>query len=150
MPERMSSFPMESEFTETKAFVRSFVKQIAVSPGRATIHYTIPTPEDNAIGGADIAEVALSRQVMSSVTVGGLRETVPEFSKSSRAYYAQQQATSSNTFHKATMRRRGFQSGVNVTRDNTGMVPVGGTRPGGHPSDGIGPTRMSSPSIRTA
>ena len=77
----MSSFLMESEFTETKAFVRSFVKQIAVSPGRATIHYTIPTPEDNAIGGADIAEVALSRQVMSSVTVGGLRETVPEFSQ---------------------------------------------------------------------
>ena len=28
---------------------------------RATIHYTIPAPEDNAIGGADIIEVALNR-----------------------------------------------------------------------------------------
>ena len=28
---------------------------------RATIHYTIPAPEDNAIGGAAIAEVALNR-----------------------------------------------------------------------------------------
>ena len=28
---------------------------------RATIHYTIPAPEDNAIGGAAIAEVAINR-----------------------------------------------------------------------------------------
>ena len=67
----MSEFLMESELTETKAFIRSFVKQVAVVPGRATIHYTIPTPEDNGIGGADIVEIALSRQVMSSVTRGG-------------------------------------------------------------------------------
>ena len=26
-----------------------------MTPGRATIHYTIPTPEHNDIGGADIA-----------------------------------------------------------------------------------------------
>ena len=32
-----------------------------VLPMRATIHYTIPAPEDNAIGGAAIAEVALNR-----------------------------------------------------------------------------------------
>ena len=62
---------MESELTETKAFIRSFVKQVAVRPGSATIHYTIPTPEDNDIGGADIAEIVLSRGVMSSVTRGG-------------------------------------------------------------------------------
>ena len=43
----------------TKAFIRPFVKEIAVRPGSATIHYSIPTPEDNAIGGADFAEVAL-------------------------------------------------------------------------------------------
>ncbi len=67
----MSDFLMESDLTETKAFIRSFVKEVAVRPSRATIHYTIPTPEDNDIGGADVAEVALSRRVMSSVTSGG-------------------------------------------------------------------------------
>ncbi len=46
-----------------------------VRPGKAVIHYTIPTPQDNDISGADIAEIALSRQVMSSVTSGGEGET---------------------------------------------------------------------------
>ena len=72
----MSEFLMESDLTETKAFIRSFVKDVVVRPGRAVIHYTIPTPEDNDIGGADIAEIALSRQVMSSVTRGGPEGTV--------------------------------------------------------------------------
>ena len=67
----MSDFLMESESTETKAFIRSFVKEIAVRPGKAVIHYTIPTPLDNDIDGADVAEVALSRRVMKSVTRGG-------------------------------------------------------------------------------
>ena len=69
----MSEFLMESELTETRAFIRSFVKDVAVRPGSATVHYTIPTPEDNEIGGSDIAEIVLSRQVMSSVTRGGPR-----------------------------------------------------------------------------
>ena len=68
---------MESELTETKAFIRSFVKEVTVRPGKATIHYTIPTPMDNGIGGADIAEIALSRQVMKSVHLGTPKETVP-------------------------------------------------------------------------
>ncbi len=72
----MSDFLLESEVTETKAFIRSFVKEIAVRPGRAVIHYTIPTPLDNDIDGADVAEVALSRRVMKSVTAGGPDVTV--------------------------------------------------------------------------
>ncbi len=67
----MSEFLMESEVTETKSFIRSFVKEITVQPGKAVIHYAIPTPLDNDIDGADIAEVALSRRVMKSVTGGG-------------------------------------------------------------------------------
>ena len=47
----MSEFLLESGLAETKAFVRSFVKQIVVRPGKATIHYTMLTPEDNPIGG---------------------------------------------------------------------------------------------------
>ena len=66
----MSEFLTTSELTESKAFVRSFVKTIRVKPGRATIHYTIPMPEDSPIGGADAAEIALSGRVMSTVRTG--------------------------------------------------------------------------------
>ena len=69
--EEMSEFLRTSEITETRAFVRSFVKAILVRPGRATIHYTMPTPPDGPLGGADAAEVALSGRVMSSVRAGG-------------------------------------------------------------------------------
>ena len=41
----MSEFLKTSELTETKAFVGSFVKEVVVKPGRATIVYSIPTPE---------------------------------------------------------------------------------------------------------
>ena len=67
----MSQFLRTSELTETRAFVHSFVKEILVRPGRATIIYSIPTPEDSPIGGADAAEVALNRSVRSTVQRGG-------------------------------------------------------------------------------
>lgn len=35
--EDMSEFPGTSELTESKAFIHSFVKEIAVAPGAATI-----------------------------------------------------------------------------------------------------------------
>jgi len=68
----MSDFLRTSELTETKAFVRSFVKEIAVRPGKATIHYTIPTPDDSPMRGADTAEVALGGPVMNTVAGGRL------------------------------------------------------------------------------
>ncbi len=49
--EEMSDFLMESELTETRAFIRSFVKEIGVVPGKATIRYTIPMPDDSPIRG---------------------------------------------------------------------------------------------------
>ena len=67
----MSEFLKTSELTESRAFIRSFVKEIAIRPGRATIRYTIPTPEDNYIEGADAAEVILGGPVISTVHVGG-------------------------------------------------------------------------------
>ena len=56
--------------------VHSFVKEIEVKPGRAVIVYSIPTPEDSPIGGADAAEVALNGRVRSSVRHGGPEWTV--------------------------------------------------------------------------
>ena len=66
----ISEFLMESELTDTRAFVRSFVKEIAVRPGKATIHYAIPTPPDNGNGGAEIAEITPNRRVMNTVHHG--------------------------------------------------------------------------------
>ena len=51
--EEMSDFLKTCEWTETRAFVHSFVKEIEVKPGRAAIVYSIPTSEDSPIGGAD-------------------------------------------------------------------------------------------------
>ena len=73
----MSDFLKTSELTETKAFVGSFVKEVVVKPGRAAIVYSIPTPEDSPIGGADAAEIALNGRVMNSVRHGG-----PDLTKS--------------------------------------------------------------------
>ena len=67
----MSEFLKTSELTETKAFVRSFVKEVLVRPGGATIIYTIPTPEDSPIGGRDAAEIALDSGVRSNRYGGG-------------------------------------------------------------------------------
>ena len=68
----MSDFLMESELTETRAFIRSFVKEIGVVPGKATIRYTIPMPQDSPISGRDSEEVALHGPVLSTVKSGGL------------------------------------------------------------------------------
>ena len=73
----MSEFLKSSELTETKAFVRSFVKEIVVKPGRAAIVYSIPTPDDSPAGGADAVEIALNGGVMNSVRHGG-----PDLTKS--------------------------------------------------------------------
>ncbi len=67
----MADFLRTSDITESKAFLRTFVKQIAVEPGRAVINYTIPMPEDSPIGRKDAAEVALAEGVRSSVRDGG-------------------------------------------------------------------------------
>ena len=73
----MSDFLKTSELTETKAFVGSFVKEVVVKPGRAAIVYSIPTPDDSPMGGADAAEIALNGRVMNSVRHGG-----PDWTKS--------------------------------------------------------------------
>ena len=59
----LSEFLKTSELTETKAFVGSFVKEVMVRPGRAASVYSIPTPEDSPIGGADAAKFTLSGEL---------------------------------------------------------------------------------------
>ena len=45
--EDLSEYLKESELTERRAFIKSFVKEIVVQPGNALVRYTIPMPEDN-------------------------------------------------------------------------------------------------------
>ena len=44
----MREFLMESRLTETRAFIRSFVKEIGVVLGKATIRYTIPISQSTS------------------------------------------------------------------------------------------------------
>ena len=69
--EDMSDYLATSELTESKAFIHSFVKEIAVAPGAATIRYAIPMPEDSPPRGGDAEEVALGGPVLSTVKSGG-------------------------------------------------------------------------------
>ena len=74
--EEMSDFLKTSELTQTRAFVHSFVKEVEVRPGKAAIVYSIPTPEDSPMGGANAVEVALNGGVRSSVRHGGPELTI--------------------------------------------------------------------------
>ena len=67
----LSQFLNESELTERRAFIESFVKEIVVQPGGALLRYTIPMPEDSLIEGRDSEEVALHGPVLSTVKSGG-------------------------------------------------------------------------------
>ena len=80
----MSSFLNEAELTERRAFIHSFVKEISVGPGKATIRYNIPMPEDGALEGRDTGEVALPSPVRYMVrpgTPGGTRTHDTRFRK---------------------------------------------------------------------
>ncbi len=73
----MREFLLKSDLTESRAFIRSFVKEIDVAPGRAVIRYSIPMPDDSRIPGRDTEEVALAGQVLSTIPYGG-----PDWTKS--------------------------------------------------------------------
>ena len=69
--EDMSEFLNESELTERRAFIESFVKEIVVRPGNAVVRYSIPMPQDSRIPGGVAEEVALHGPVLSTVKYGG-------------------------------------------------------------------------------
>ena len=73
----LSQFLNESELTERRAFIESFVREIMVEPGGALVRYTIPMPEDSPIGEKDTEEMALHSPVLSTVKSGG-----PDWTKS--------------------------------------------------------------------
>ena len=67
----MRDFLNESELTERRAFIESFVKEIIVMPGDALMRYTVPMPDDSLIPGRATDKVALNGSVLSTVHDGG-------------------------------------------------------------------------------
>ena len=80
----LSRYLNESELTERRAFIESFVKEIVVQPGNAVVRYTIPMPEDSPIEGKDTEEVTLDDPVLSTVKLGGPKCTVLSLSQKSK------------------------------------------------------------------
>ena len=66
----MSRFLRKSGLTETRVFINSFVKKVVVSPGEATIHYSIPMPDHGGMLGVDSESEALQGAVPSTVKRG--------------------------------------------------------------------------------
>ena len=69
--QEMSKFLMESELTERRAFIETFVKEVVVMPGDALVRYTIPIPDDSRIPGGNAENLALNASVLSTVKNGG-------------------------------------------------------------------------------
>lgn len=66
----MGEFLIQSELTETKAFIRSFVKEIVVEPGQVVIRYAMPMPEDSPIGRRESEVVRIGEPVLATVHDG--------------------------------------------------------------------------------
>ena len=52
----MSEFLMESELTETRAFIKSSVREVGMAPGKATIRYSIPMSKESPLKRRDAQE----------------------------------------------------------------------------------------------
>ncbi len=80
----MSEFLRTSELTASKAFVHSFVKDVSIKDGKASIHYTIPMPDDSLVSGSDMAHLDLGaefRNTVGSGTPGRTRTADTRFRK---------------------------------------------------------------------
>ena len=71
----MRDFLNESELTERRSFIESFVKEIIVIPGDALIRYTVPLPDDSFLAGRATEKMALDASVLSTVHVGPPEKT---------------------------------------------------------------------------
>ena len=66
----MSEFLKESELTERRSFIETFVKEIVIMPGKAVVRYTVPMPDDSRIPGGSAEDLALNGSVLSTVKSG--------------------------------------------------------------------------------
>ena len=62
----MSAFLNESQTTERRAFIETFLKEIVVTPGSALLRYTIPMPVHDLMPGRNAEEMPLNGSVFST------------------------------------------------------------------------------------
>ena len=63
--QELGDFLDESEPTERRAFIQSFVKEIVVMPGDALLRYTVPMPDDSRVPARTAEGMALDASVLS-------------------------------------------------------------------------------------
>ena len=56
----MTEYPEKSELPERKAFVKTFIRDIVVMPGKAIIHYKVPIAKDSPNSEVDSEELDLA------------------------------------------------------------------------------------------
>ena len=66
----MRDFPGESELTERRTFLESFVKEIVVMPGDALIRYAVPMSEDSLLPGGVTEKAALKSGPLTTAMSG--------------------------------------------------------------------------------
>ena len=67
----MTEYPEKSELPERKAFVKTFIRDIVVMPGKATIHYKVPIVKDSPNLEGDSEELDLAGPP--KLAAGGVR-----------------------------------------------------------------------------
>ncbi len=67
----MSEFLNESELTEPRAFIETFVKEIVAMPGNALMRYTIPMPDESVPHGGKAEEIGARWLGLPTVNNGG-------------------------------------------------------------------------------
>ncbi len=67
----MREFLKESELTERRAFIETFVKEIVVMPDNALMRYTVPMPEDRRLPGKNDEGMALNGSILGTIKNGG-------------------------------------------------------------------------------
>ena len=73
----MSQFLKESELTERRAFIETFVREIVVMPGAAFLRYTIPMPNDSRIPGRVTENLALDGYALPAMRDDGEWTVLP-------------------------------------------------------------------------
>ena len=64
-------FLKKSGLTERRNFIKSFMKEIVVTPDNALMRYTVPMLEDRLASGMSAEDMALNGSVLSAVPVSG-------------------------------------------------------------------------------
>ena len=70
--EEMRQYLLKSDLAKSRSFIKSFVKEIDVAPGRAVIRHGNRVPDDSKLSGGDVDQVALGAPVLSTIDYGAI------------------------------------------------------------------------------